>query len=104
MVLGVHLKELVITDNNITDDACFAISRALQSNKSLVKLWMWNNPIHGESLLSILKGLEANNTLALLGFPNCPEKIKIELVSLQLSVNKKRENRGCQVKLIIDYM
>ena len=98
------LKELVVPDNNITDDACAAITRALKINSSLVKLWMWNNPIRTEALLSILKVLQANNTLALLGLPNCAEKTKLILSTLQQNINKKRENRGCQVKLVIDFM
>ena len=98
------IKELVITENNITDDACGAITRALMNNNSLVKLWMWNNPIRTESLLSILQVLHANNTLALLGLPNCPEKTKVVFTSLQQKINKKRESRGCQVKLVIDFM
>ena len=98
------LKELIITNNNISDDVCISITRALQNNSSLVKLWMWDNPIHSETLVLILKALQDNNTLALLGFPNCPEKTKMELESLQVDVNKKRENHGCQVKLVIDFM
>ena len=98
------LKELVITDNNITDDACAAITRVLKTNSSLIKLWMWNNPIRTETLLSILKDLQANNTLAILGLPNCAEKTKVVLSTLQQNLNKKRENRGCRVKLVIDYM
>ena len=99
-----RLKELVITDNNITDDACVVIATALENNSSLVKLWMWNNPIHSEMLILILKGLEANNTLASLGFPNCPEKTKLILASQQNTINKNRMNRGCKVKLVIDFM
>lgn len=98
------LKELVITDNNVTDDACVVIATALENNSSLVKLWMWNNPIHSEMLVLILKGLEANNTLASLGFPNCPEKTKLVLASQQNTINKNRMNRGCKVKLVIDFM
>ena len=98
------LKELIITDNCITDDVCITIAKTLQNNSGLVKLWMWDNPIHSEALVLILKGLQGNNSLALLGFPNCPEKTKKELASLQLLVNKKRESYGCQVKLMIDFM
>lgn len=98
------LKELVITDNNITDDAREAITKALKDNRSLVKLWMWNNPIRTEALVSIVKILQSNNTLALLGLPNCPEKTKVILSTLQQKVNKKRENQGCKVKLVIDFM
>ena len=99
MALVNTLKELVITD-----DACTMITTALERNGCLIKLWMWNNPIHSNSLLSIAKGLEANNTLALLGLPNCPEHTKMVLASLQWTINKKREDCECQVKLIIDFM
>ena len=98
------LKELIITDNDITDDSWNVITTALERNTCLVKLWMWNNPIQSDSLLSIVKGLEVNNTLALLGLPNCPEHIKMILASLQWTINKKRESRDCQLKLIIDFM
>ena len=98
------LKELVITDNNITDDVCNTMTRALQSNRTLVKLWMWNNPMCTETLLSILRDLQANDTLALLGLPNCSEKSKAIITSLQQSIIKKRKNRGCHVTLVIDFM
>ena len=98
------LKELVVTDNNITDDACSAIITALQNNSWLVKLWMWRNPIHSNTLTLILKALQVNNTLAFLGLPSCSEVTKMALESQQEVVNKERKNRGCQVKLVIDFM
>ena len=98
------LKELVVTDNNITDDACSAITALLQKNSCLVKLWMWKNPIHRDTLTLILKALQVNNTLAFLGLPGCSEVTKMALESLQEVVNKKRKNRGCKVKLVIDFM
>ena len=98
------LKELVVTDNNITDDACYAITTVLKDNSHLTKLWIWKNPIHSDTLTSILEALQVNNTLAFLGLPSCPEVTKMSLESLQEVVNKKRQNRGCQVKLMIDFM
>ena len=65
---------------------------------------MWDNPIHSESLVSIVKALHANDTLASLGLPNCLEITKKTLAVLQEVVNKKRENGGCHVKLVIDFM
>ena len=98
------LTELLISENNITDDVCYAISTVLQSNSCLAKLWMWKNPIHSDSLISILKALQGNDALAFLGLPSCSEVTKMSLESLQEVVNEKRESRGCQVKLVIDFM
>ena len=98
------LKELVVTNNNINDDACTAIIMMLKDNNFLAKLWMWKNPIHSDSLTSILKALQGNDALAFLGLPSCSEVTKMSLESLQEVVNEKRESRGCQVKLVIDFM
>ena len=97
------LKRLDIDDNAITDDACAAITTALERNSCLVKLSMHGNPLSSEAIVNIVRCLEVNNTLQLLGLPDCPQDIQENIRSLQEVVNKKRESRGCQVKLEIEF-
>ena len=94
------LKELYIEGNAITDDACDVITTALQRNSCLVKLGMNSNRLSSDTIVNIVRCLEVNNTLQLLRLSNCPQAIQ-EIRSLQEVVNKKRESRGCQVKLEI---
>ena len=95
------LKVLYIRNNAITDDACDA---ALKSNSCLVTLSMHHNPLTGEAIVNIVNALKVNNTLKLLGLPQCPEGTKKTISSLQEVINKNRESRGCQVKLRIYYL
>ena len=97
------LKELEIDYNAITDDACAAITTALKRNSCLVTLGMHGNPLSSEAIVNIVRCLEVNNTLQLLGLPDCPQDIQVNIRSLQEVVNKKRESRGCQVKLEIKF-
>ena len=97
------LKELIIDNNDITDDACAAITTALERNSCLVELSMYGNQVSSEAIVNIVRCLEVNNTLILLGLPNCPQDIQENIRSLQEVVNKKRESRGCQVKLEIEF-
>ena len=97
------LKLLSIDHNAITDDACAAITTALERNNCLVKLSMRGNPLSSEAIVNIVRCLEVNNTLQLLGLPDCPQDIQENIISLQEVVNKKRESRGCQVKLEIKF-
>ena len=97
------LKKLDIGDNAITDDACDAITIALKSNNCLVKLYIHRNPLTGEAIVTIVNALKLNNTLELLRLPQCPDDAKRTISSLQEVINKNRESRGCQVKLMIDY-
>ena len=97
------LKRLNIDYNAITDDACAAITTALERNSCLVKLGMHDNPLSSEAIVNIVQCLEVNNTLQLLGLPDCPQDIQENIRSLQEVVNKKRESRGCQMKLEIKF-
>ena len=97
------LKKLFIDYNSITDDACDVITTALERNSCLVTLSMYRNPLSSEAILNIVRCLEVNNTLQLLGLPNCPQGVQENVISLQEAVNKKRESRGCQVKLKIKF-
>ena len=98
------LKELHIPYNDVTDDASDAITTTLERNSCLVTLSMYGNPLTGEAIVSIVNSLEGNNTLELLWLHMCPEDIKKRISSLQEVINEKRESRGCQVKLMIDYL
>ena len=98
------LKKLSIMDNAITDDACDVITTALQRNNCLVKLNMSGNPLSSEAIINIVQCLEGNNTIQFLGLPYRPQDIQENIRSLQEVVNKKRESRGCQVKLRISYL
>ena len=97
------LKKLFIDNNSITDDACDVITTALERNSCLVTLGMYGNPLSSEAILNIVRCLEVNNTLQLLGLPDCPQGVQENVTSLQEAVNKKRESRGCQVKLRIKF-
>ena len=97
------LKDLYIMNNAITDDACDVITTALQRNSCLVRLDMYYNPLSSEAIINIIRCLEGNNTIQVLGLPKCPEDIQENIRSLKEVVNKKRESRGCQVKLEILY-
>ena len=97
------LKKLDIAVNAITDDACDVITTALQRNSCLVTLYMKGNPLSSEAIINIVRCLEVNNTIQILWLPKCPQDIQENIRSLQEVVNKKRESRGCQVKLKISY-
>ena len=97
------LKKLNIDYNDVTDDASDAITTALQRNSCLVKLHMDNNPLTGEAIVNIVNALRGNNTLKVLRLPKCPGDISKRTSSLQEVINMKRQSRGCQVKLEIDY-
>ena len=97
------LKVLYIDLNDITDDACDVITTALQRNSCLAELIMYDNPLSSEAIINIVRCLEVNNTLQLLGLPGCPQAFKENIKSLQEVVNKKRESRGCQVNLEIKF-
>ena len=93
------LKELDITYSDITDDACDVITTALQRNSCLS---MYGNLLSNEAIISIVRCLEVNDTLQLLGLPNCSQAIQENIKPLQ-QVLKKRKSRGCQVKLEIKF-
>ena len=97
------LKELYIHDNDITDDACDAITAALMSNSCLDTLSMSYNPLSSEAIVTIVQCLEVNDTLQLIGLPDCPQATKENILSLKEVVNNKRASRGCQVKLEVKF-
>ena len=96
------LKVLNITDNEIADYACDAISIALKKNCCLTRLYMYNNPLTGEAIVNIVNDMHANNTLAVLGLPKCPKGFDNKIFYLQKIINGNRESQGYQVNLTID--
>ena len=100
------LKKLNIALNEITDDVCDTLTTALKRNSSLVKLYMYGNPMTGEAMLKMVNGIKVNNALEILHLPECPINPKNNnkrLSCLQNIINKKRETRGCQAKLAITF-
>ena len=69
----------------------------------MVTLGMYDNPLSTESILKIVRFLKVNNTLQLLGLPDCPQGVKEKVRSTQEAINKKREGGGYQVKLEIKF-
>ena len=72
------LKVLNIGKNDFTDDASDAITTAMGRNSCLVKLYMNNNSLTGETIVNIVKSLKGNNTLAQIWLPECFEDIATE--------------------------
>ena len=95
------LTVLWITYNNITDEACDVIIMAMKKNTSLVTLSIYYNPISGECAQLIVQALQYNNTLQQLYLNYYSDDVKEKIRSLKEAVKKKRETRGCQVKLTI---
>ena len=96
------LRILGISNDNITDEAYYAIIMAMKKNTSLVELCMKDNQISGECALLIAEALQHNNTLQLLRLPYYSDDVeRIRLLAEE--VNKKRESRNCHVKLDIQF-
>lgn len=98
------LRELVVTNNNINDHACEAITAMLNKNNYLTKLWIWRNPISSEASKIILRALIANNSLERLGLPYYNDPTERIIRSLQETVNKQRQSHRCKVTLLVDFM
>ena len=94
------LKTLFINNNNITDEACNSITTALERNNCLVRLALNNNPLTCKAVVNIVNALKDNIMLAILKLPQGPQHTE-EIITLLEAINKKRESKGCQVKLII---
>ena len=95
------VKELSIWGNNISDDVCTcdAICKALRANNALKTLYMYGNPISGQTSKLIVNSLSENNTLVQLYLPSYPEDVNMEIISLQQAVIKKRKGQGCDMTL-----
>ena len=97
------LKELWVDRNNVSNEACPTISKALRVNNTLTRLNLYGNPISGESSRVIVSVLKENDSLEMLWLPNYSREIEREILSLKEIVNKSRESRGCDVKLYIKF-
>ena len=97
------LKDLDIRKNTITDDGAEAMATALATNKSLVKLWIYKNPISGEAMVTVLQALGDDNTLQELVIPSYPSTIKDRISSIVQEINTKRRSQGIQEKLTVSY-
>ena len=95
------LRILWIVSNNIIDEACDAIVMAMKMNTSLIGLALYS-PISGECAQFVVEALQYNDTLHQLhlisGYP------EMKITSLEEEVNRKRETRGCRVKLHIGFI
>ena len=99
---GNKLEELDISHNLITDEACDVIATTMKNNTSLVWLRMWGNKISGEAAQRLLQALYNNDTLEELWLSSgYTGDVKKRIRSLEEEINKNRESRGCQTKLII---
>ena len=76
---------------------------AMKKNTSLVRLYMYGNPISEECAQLIVQALQHNNTLQLLQLNYYYHDVNEKITSLQEEVNKKRETHGCQAKLKIHF-
>jgi len=95
------LMRLNINNNAITDDVAEDITTLLATNKSLVKLWMSDNPISGEAMLTIVQALRGNTTLQWLRVPSYPPAIKDRIRSIVQEINTKRRSQGILEKLTV---
>ena len=86
------LQVLNVMNNDITDDACGAITDAIKRNTSLCTLKMQRNPISEKSVYNILEALLGNNTLQVLGLPGYTRKIQDEIELSKEKVNKRRKD------------
>ena len=105
LVKGNKLQLLIISLNNITDEACDVIAASLKKNTSLVGLEMdRNDKISAKAAECIVQALNLNNTLELLQLPYYPREVQHKIRCLQEEVIKERESRGCQAKLDITFV
>ena len=94
------LKELGMANNNITDDVGNVIAKTLQVNSTLEYLNIDGSKIARKTILHILNLLKLNDTLKVLWLPsNYIGYNEVEILSLEVAINRKRECRGCQEKL-----
>ena len=63
------LRVLWISNNNLTDNECDAIVKAIQNNTSLIELNIHRNPFSVTTALRIIQALAHNNTLQHLTLP-----------------------------------
>ena len=97
------LRILDISHNDITDEACDAITMAMK-NTSLLKLYLGRNPISGKCAQLLLEALQHNNTLKELWLPyRYSDDVKKRIRLSAEEVDEKRQSRNCPVKLKITF-
>ena len=94
------LKVLDIGNNAISDEACDAVTTALERNNCLIRLIMYRNPLSSKAIVNIVQRLETINTLELLWLPKCLQE---NLRPLQVVNFKRRQSQGYYVKLEIKF-
>ena len=99
-----QLKVLFIYNNNISDEACSAITEMLSINDVLEELWIGDNPISGNAAQNIVQSLWNNSTLAILRLPTYDEDVIEDIHKMQGGINLKRKDCKCQVKLDITFL
>ena len=99
-----RLKWLIISDNDIGDEACSAITSTLQANTSLIKLIMSNNPISGEAAQAIVHMLHQNDKLSMLWLQSYSDDINKAIKLDKIKINESRRNWNCQADLNIDLL
>ena len=87
------LRSLRISNNNITDDDCSAIVKALKNNTFLVELTMFHNSFGIENALKIVRALTHNNTLENLVLPWYKEKDQKRIAKVAKKIDGKRNCR-----------
>ena len=98
------LKQLIMADNDVTDDACDVIAKTLQVNSTLEWLNIHGNKISKEAIQLILNSLRYNNTLRILLIPSGhSEDDRKQMLQLYDTVIEERKRRGCQVRLNVKF-
>ena len=95
------LQELDIRHNAITDDVVGDITTTLTTNKSLTKLWMTDNPLSGEAIITVLQTLRVNSIVQRLAVPSCPPTIYYRIRSIEQEINTQR-SQGIHENLIVN--
>lgn len=97
---GNKLRTLWFNIENATDETYDVISVMMKENTSLSLIWIPTNEVSAEDAQQTVKALHLNNTVHTVYLsPSYPEDVKEKIMLLQHDINKKRESRGCQVKL-----
>ena len=84
------LRVLWINNNNLTDNDCDAIVKAIHNNTSMIELNMNKNPFSISTALRIIQGLAHNNTLQYLTLPGYKTEDQERIIQLAEEVDKDR--------------
>ena len=101
---GNKLQQLSVTFNDSTDELFDVIAAKMKENTSLVCLDMNTDDVKVYDAQQIVEAFQLNNTLQEVHLNwSYPKDVKEKIILLQDEVNKKRETRGCQVKLSVKF-